>query len=491
MGNASRRRSPQRRDQPARRASVPAMNDPLLAPATVLRAKLLTREISSAELLTAVLARIDALNPGLNALVALDRDGASASAEASDKRIAAGEARALEGLPLSVKDAYDVAGMLSTAGAPALRERVPERDASAVARLRAAGAVIVAKSNVPTFVADFQTYNSVYGVTRHPLNPDYSPGGSSGGAAAAVATGMSALDLVSDLGGSARWPAHVCGIFGLRPTWGLASTFGHVPPPPHKPLVRDPDCLTPGVLARGPEDLAMMLNVIAGPRIGARTAPLKPARKGPLRVALWAEDAFAATSKDVSAAVREAARRLEAQGAIVDERARPNFSFAEAFEVFATLNHAVLAYGWPDKLRDRIAATAASFAPGDTSHRALQARAARISPGAYREIDWRRSALKRLWARFFEKFDVVLCPPAPVGAIRHDHQPDVHARRIDVDGVAHPYMDFLIWAALASGPGLPAAVAPVQAGADGFPRGVQIIAAEGEDLTAVAVAAMI
>ncbi len=207
-----------------------------------------------------------------------------------------------------------------------------------------------------------------------------------------------------------------------------------------------------------------------------------------MRVALWASDPFAPADSSVRAAVREAARRLAALGAEIDDAARPGFSLAEAFELFALYNHGIIAYGLPVKLRDRLAATASQYKKGDLSHRALQARGARLTPGDYRNMDARRLGLQRQWARFFERFDIVLCPPAPVGAIRHDHRPDVHQRTIDIDGIARPYLDFLQWSALASGPGLPAAAAPVGVGPDGLPRGVQIIAALDEDMTAIAAA---
>jgi len=470
------------------------MDELLLASATRLRERLLAREISSLELVRQSLARIEAVNPRINALIALDPAGALAAAAESDRRIARGEARPLEGLPVSVKDAFNVAGLSASVGAPALKDRRPEADAPAVARLRAAGVVILGKSNTPVFASDFQTYNPVHGVTNHPLDPALSPGGSSGGAAAAIASGMSALELGSDLGGSIRWPAHACGIFGHKSTWGLVSTHGSVQPPPHKILLRDADCLVAGPLARSADDLALMLEVIAGPRIGPRRSALKPARRSDpkgMRVALWASDPFAPADSSVSEAVREAAHRLAAMGAEVDEAARPGFSFAEAFELFALYNHGIVAYGLPEKLRNRLAATASSYAKGDLSHRALQARGARLTPGDYRDMALRRLKLQRDWARFFERFDILLCPPAPVGAIPHDHRPDIHQRVLQVDGIARPYLDFLHWSALASGAGLPATVAPVGFGPDRLPRGVQIIAAMGKDMTAIAAAAMI
>jgi amidase len=470
------------------------MNDLLLESAINLLEKLRSGEISSRELVDAALARIAALNPQINAFCALDEEAARAAAAIADARLGKGEARALEGLPIGIKDVFDVAGFTASAGAPALKDRRPEADAPAVARLRAAGAIILGKTNAPSFGTDFQCFNPIHGVTNHPLDPAFSPGGSSGGSAAALMSGMSALEIATDLGGSIRWPAHCCGLYGLKPSWGLVTTYGTAPPPPNRRTERDADCLVAGPLARSAADLELMLDIVAGPRHAARGTPLPPARTRSaegLRVALWADDPFAPAAASVREKVVEAARRLAARGAIVDEKARPALAFSEAFEVFALYNHAVIGWGLPGSLRDKIASTARRTKRGDLSHQALQARGVRITPGEYRDLELRRRKLQAHWARFFERFDVVLCPPAPVGPIRHDFTPDVHKRKLIVDGVERPYLDFLLWSSLASGAGLPAAVAPVGLGPDNLPRGVQIIAAMGEDLTAIAVAAMV
>ena len=467
----------------------------LTASATALRQALLARRFSATDLLEASFARIDALNPRLNAIVAEDRDAARAMAKASDARIANGTARPLEGLPITIKDAFDVAGLPSSGGLPAYRERVPAEDAAAVARLRAAGVVIVGKTNVPVFSGDFQSYNPTHGVTNNPWDEARSPGGSSGGAAVAVATGMSVFELGSDLGSSIRWPAHACGVFGLKTSWGLVSTWGAIPPPPERRTLRNVDLMVAGPITRTTEDLDLILPVIAGPRDTALLAPVltEPRRtsaKG-LRVALWADDPFAPVDREVSDAVREAARRLAEAGAIVYETARPSIRFADAFEVYALLNHAVVAYGLPPKVRARIQAQAARFSPNDLSHQALQARGARMTPGLHQQVSQRRLAQKRQWASFFSRHDVVLCPPAPVAAIAHDHGPDIHARRLIVNGEPRPYLDFLLWAALATGADLPALSAPVMRSREGLPLGVQIIAPFGEDRTAIAVGAML
>lgn len=473
---------------------MPAAID-LTTSATALRAALLAHRFNATELLEATFARIDVLNPRLNAIVAQDRDAARAMAKASDERIANGTARPLEGLPITIKDAFDVAGLPSSGGLPAYRERVPVEDAAAVARLRAAGAVIFGKTNVPVFSGDFQSYNPAHGVTNNPWDETRSPGGSSGGAAVAVAAGMSAFELGSDLGSSIRWPAHACGVFGLKTSWGLVSTWGAIPPPPERRTARNVDLMVAGPITRTAEDLDLILPVLAGPRDTVRPAPTLPeprcrSAKG-LRVALWADDPFAPVDREVADAVREAARRLAEAGAIVDETARPSVSFADAFEVYALLNHAVVAYGLPPKIRARIQAQASRFSPNDLSHQALQARGARMTPGFYHQLAQRRLAQKRQWARFFERYDVVLCPPAPVAAIPHDHAPDIHARRLIVNGEERPYLDFLLWAAPATGADLPALCAPVTQSRDGLPLGVQIIAPFGEDRTAIAVGAML
>jgi amidase len=348
---------------------------------------------------------------------------------------------------------------------------------------------------VPVFTGDFQAFNPVYGTTNNPWDVTRTPGGSSGGAAAAVAAGMTAFELGTDLGGSIRWPAHACGIFGLKTSWNLVSTYGHIPPPLYRRPTRNPDLLVAGPLARSAADLELVLESIAGPRdASAPAATLVPARKTSpqgLRVALWLDEPQAQVDASVAEAVIEAARRLADAGAVIDDKARPPFTFAEAWEVFALLNHAVVGYGLPPKLRDRIAKQAGGFPAADRSHQALQARGINLAPGAYQALDMRRRLLRRQWAQFFAHHDVVLCPPASVGAFPHDQSPDIHARRLTINGEAKPYLDLMFWASLAAGGDLPSAAVPVHIAADGLPRGAQIIAAAGEDLTAVAVASML
>jgi amidase len=471
------------------------MADPLLLPVRAQIALLRDGQLSAVELTRAALARIEALNPTINAIVTLDAEGALKAAVASDARIAAGTARPLEGLPATLKDAFDTAGMVTACGAPNLKDRVPTEDSVVAARLKAAGAIILGKTNVPVFCGDFQCANPIAGRTANPWNTDLSSGGSSGGAAAAVATGMASFEVGTDQGSSIRWPAATNGIAGLKTSWGLISTYGVVPPPPEKRTPRNVDVVAAGPMTRHAADMELIVDVLAGPRdisIGGPTLP-PPRKVSPegLRVAVWLDEPFAPVDQRVTDGVSAAARALGDAGAVVDEAARPSFRFEDAYEVFALLNHWLVGYGLPARVRDKIAGRAASFAAGDLTHAALQARGMLMTPSAYQALSARRMRLKRQWAQFFTRFDVVLCPPAPVAFLPHQDDPNVMARTLDVNGTPRPYLDFLHWASLAAGCDLPAATAPCGFTPEGMPRGVQIIAPLMEDRTAIATAMMI
>jgi amidase len=258
-------------------------------------------------------------------------------------------------------------------------------------------------------------------------------------------------------------------------------------------LKNQSDLVVAGPIARSAADLALLLPILAsaGREGGIRLRPARQSEPKGLRVAVWADDAAFPVDAGVRDGVLAAADRLEAEGAIVTRDARPGFSFLDAFEVFALLNHALVAAGLPEKVRDRIAARAANYAADDRSHEALQARGAKLDANLYGKLQDRRRALKQAWERFFADYDVLLCPPAPINALSHDHEPNIHARRILVNGVERPYFDIMSWAGLATASHLPAAAAPVGLAANGLPTGVQIVAGEHEDMTAIAVAAMI
>ncbi len=220
------------------------------------------RKISASEVLEHFLSRVDRYNPSLNAIVWQDRDRARRRAEAADEALAKGEMWGpLHGVPMTIKESYNVAGSPTTWGDPALKDNVTETSALSVERLEKAGVVLFGKTNVPLMLADWQSYNAVYGTANNPWDPTRTPGGSSGGSAAALAAGLTGIDAGSDIGASIRNPAHYCGVFGLKPTWGIVSPKGHALPG----VVAYGDISAIGPLTRGAEDLDLALDAMAGP----------------------------------------------------------------------------------------------------------------------------------------------------------------------------------------------------------------------------------
>jgi amidase len=419
------------------------------------------REISSRELLEEYLERIERLNPSLNAIVTLDVEGARSAAAAADQATAEGrDVGALHGLPITIKDALETEGMRTTSGAPDLAGYLPARDADAVARLRAAGAVIFGKTNLPTYAMDWQTYNPLFGTTNNPWDLARTPGGSSGGAAAAVAAGLTGLELGSDIRGSLRHPAHNTGVFALKPTFGIVPVRGHIPGPPG--TLSAPDLGVLGPLARSADDLDLALDVLAGPDAAMATAwrlrlpPARGRRPSDYRIAVWLDDPACPVDSSVVDALQGAVQALREAGAHIDESARP-VDFAESDGVFERLFVAA------------------------------------VSPGA---ADWNlvnehRHRLRAQWAGFFESYDVLLTPVSPVAAIEHDQEGTVDTRTITVNGIERPYVSQSPWNGLAGAAYLPAAVAPVGLTPEGLPVGIQVIAPYLEDRTAIDVARLL
>ena len=220
------------------------------------------REVGCEELLDHYLDRVERFNPTLNAIVVLDADGARERARAADAALARGEVWGpLHGVPMTIKESYNVAGTPTTWGMPDLSNNIAAEDALSVQRLKAAGVVLFGKTNVPLGLADFQSYNEIYGTTSNPWDTDRIPGGSSGGSAAALAAGMTGFESGSDIGGSIRNPAHYCGVFGHKPTWGLLPPRGHAMPG----VLAQPDLSVIGPLGRGASDLELGVTAMAGP----------------------------------------------------------------------------------------------------------------------------------------------------------------------------------------------------------------------------------
>ncbi len=445
-------------------------------------------EVSSRELLDLYLRRIEAANPALNAVVTLDTERARRLAAEADDALARSEAVGpLHGLPMTVKDTLETEGLRTTAGSPSLAEHRPERDATAVARLKSAGAVVFGKTNCPLFGGDAQSYNKVFGTTGNPWALERSPGGSSGGSAAAVAAGITSLELGSDIGGSVRNPAHYCGIYGHKPSSGIIPTRGHIPPTPG--ALSPVDLAVVGPLTRTAEDLELALDVLVGPDEADATAwrVELPAPRGrslsDYRVTVWMEDPACPIDSTVGAVLSDAVDALARAGVTVDDR-RPDFSLGDAHRTYQRLLYGVTAAGFEDRIYNVLLARAEDLAPDDDRRLARYLR-----DGTQRHRDWlaadeERARFRARWADFFAGCDILLCPTVPTTAIPHDHT-NINHRAITVNGETRDYWDQIVWAGMASMAGLPATVAPVGRASDGLPVGIQIIGPFLEDRTTI------
>jgi amidase len=464
------------------------MTDLALRPAVDLVAALQKREVSARELLDHYLARVAQLNPALNAVVTLDVDGARTAADAADAACARGETLGpLHGLPMTIKDTLETAGVRTTAGAPMLSGHVPSEDATVVARVRAAGAVIFGKTNTPPFAGDVQTFNPVFGVTRNPWNLDRTCGGSSGGSAVAVAAGLAGAEVGSDIGGSIRTPAHCCGIYGHKPTYGIVPARGHIPGPPG--TLGDYDLGVMGPLGRSADDLALLMNVLAGPDPADATAwklTLPPPRGRALRdyrVAVWMDDPFAPVDREVQARGAATVEALRKAGVTVDETARPVRDLGAVQRCYEKLLWPILSGGMTPDDVEELARVAATAPPDDANVFDRFTRAVTLRHRDWIFVDEERQQLRRAWAEFFTRFDVLLGPVWPVPAIPHQHDDTILGRTIQVNGEERSYIELIVWAGLVTMALLPATSVPVGAGTSGLPVNLQIVGPYLEDRT--------
>lgn len=449
--------------------------------------RLALRQVSAADLLAEHIARYEAVNPAINAVVRTDLERARRRAEELDRLLASGiPAGPLHGLPITIKDTFDVEGMPATAGAPEYAKRPASApDAAAVARLRAAGAVIWGKTNTPYMAGDSQTNNPVHGRTCNPWDLARTPGGSSGGAAAALATGVTPLELGSDIGGSLRFPAHFCGVTALKPTYGATPIMGHVPPAPGSLAVRDLNVAGP--MARDVPDLRLMFQVLAG----LPTTP-QPRRTGlkARRIGVWAEDKSFPVSNACRAAVRTAAEAASDVGAQVLV-AKPDIDGASLVDLYLQLLLPILATDMPVPLVKALQAgrpLAKLMARGEPFGRAKWAAYSAATHHDWLRADEARRRLKRAMSEFFSRWHAIITPVAPTTAFEHVDGGDAVSRPMQVDGKPTPYHMFHSWIALATICHLPAVVIPVPRAKGELPCGVQIIGPEGGDMDVLAIA---
>jgi amidase len=465
------------------------------AAATELTRAIRDRQISSRELLDYLLARAEQVNPALNAIVGWDIDRARAAAVVADEATARGELTGpLHGLPMTVKDVFETEGLVTTAGAPELARYMPRTDAVAVARLKAAGAIIFGKSNTPLYAGDWQTYNDVYGRTNNPWDLSRTAGGSSGGAAAAVAAGMTPLELGSDIGGSIRNPSHYNGVYGHKPSWGIVPVRGHIPGPPGS-LVQV-DIGVAGPIARSIADLRTALGIMAGPlpqEAAGWRLELDPGSGlgdiRELRVAtVFGEGTdVVPVAAGVRANLDSFAARLGAAGARVDAVALP-VPLAEGFRSWRDLFLPILGAGLPEQEYAELASL--ENAPGDAPALVIgKAMASRFR--SWMHANELRERQRAAWARFFEQYDVVLAPVMPTAAFPHDTDRSLAERLLDVDGAAVPHFAAAAWCGAIGSALLPVVTLPTGPNQAGLPVGVQVIGPFLSDLRLLRIAEML
>ena len=455
------------------------------------------REVGAGELLELHLERVDLYNPTYNIVVDRAIEDARASAGAIDAARSRGETVGrLAGLPMTIKDAFEVAGMKAACGMTELAAHRPAHDADAVARLRAEGAVVFGKTNVPAGAADWQTSNAVYGLTRNPWDPERTVGGSSGGSAASVAAGFTALELGSDIAGSIRVPSHFCGVFGHKPSYGIVPVRGHIPPMPG-------DLLTvplgvAGPIARSAADLELALDVLAGPNVldaagwQLELPPSRHARLAGFRAGIWLGGDSYPLDDGYRNALEGFADDLRSAGVHVVDTELP-FDPAEGYDVFVRTLFAIVGAPAPaegEALR--------SLAPTDeTGYADRLGGAMATSLGEWFGLLERRERMFRQFLAFFAGVDVLLCPAAVVVAFPHDidesdgpHSTQL-ARRLTVSGREIPYFDNFMWPSIATCSNLPSTVMPTGRFVDGLPAGVQVIGPYLEDRTTLRFASLV
>ncbi len=455
--------------------------------ATALAQKIRDKQISARELTDYYIDRIERFDGPLNAVPVRDFERARQAADAADQALAAGrELGPLHGLPMTIKESYNIAGLPTTYGRPEMKDNVAGEDSEVVKRLKGAGAHFLGKTNVPINLADFQSYNDVYGTTNNPWDLSRTPGGSSGGSAVSMAAGFAGLDSGSDIGGSIRNPAHFCGVYGHKPTWGIVPPQGHGLPG----AVAPSDISVVGPLARSANDLALAMDIVAG--ASSLNAPgwkldlARPQQKSlsEYRVAIWPNDSKAPVSAEMADRVQLMGDQLGKLGAKVSDTARPDMDLDHSHDAYIYMLYGVMAARLPDDEFQAAQKAAEALAPDDTSAVATSLRASVQHHKDWVQWNHKRETLRLTWRRFFEDWDILICPQTATTAFPQD-QSDITKRQILVDNQAQPYFQQLYWAGLVTVSYLPSTVFPTGPGADGLPIGLQAVSAEFNDYNSI------
>ena len=467
-------------------------SDLMLKTAEELSELIRTRTVSSRELLDEAIARFEAFNPIVNAITEHKIEEARKASSNADEATARGDSiGVLHGLPVTIKEAYDWVGTPSTWGNPEWVNNFPERNSPSVTRLQDAGAIIWAKTNVPFMLGDWQSFNDIYGCTNNPWDLNRTPGGSSGGSAVSLATGMSALEIGSDIGASIRNPAHYCGVFGHKPTMGLIPQTGHTAPG----FDTEVDIAVMGPLARSAKDLDRALSVLAGPDgfdASAYTVQLPEAAKKRLedyRVGVLLDTTACVTSAALREHLQDTIDALASRGVNVSD-AVPDIDQNEFFENYLLLLRAANGVSMGDEAFNTARVGHEEWELGERSYRNLVDHAAHMTHREWSAHNQQRDKYRRAWAEFFEEYDLLLCPAAASTAFVHDHEGERPDRTIDIDGSQEPVVDQLFWAGWSCSVYLPSTVAPVGL-LDDLPVGLQIVAPHLHDRRSIHFASLV
>jgi amidase len=460
------------------------MDELAFADATTLAAKIRDKSISSVELLEHYVQRVERYNGDINAVIVTQLDRARSRAADADAALARGESWGpLHGVPMTVKESYDIEGLPTTHGYPAHKDNMATQDAVACQRLQQAGAVIFGKTNVPIALADFQSYNDIYGTTNNPHNVTRTPGGSSGGSAAALAAGLTGLEMGSDIGGSIRNPAHYCGVFGHKPTWGILPVRGHALPG----ILTPSDISVIGPLARSAEDLALVLDIVGGaddlhlPGWSLELPAPRQKSLGDYKVAVWADDIMAPVDETIKARVLQVAKLVEEAGGQVDYDVRPNFDVAASHDAFFNLLQSAMSARQSDEIFEENLARREGLAAGDKGALAQVTQASTLYYRQWHQFNEKRTHLRWAWHEFFKQWDVLLTPMCVTSAFAHDHNPQTSQRTLTVNNEPRPYFEQVFWAGLTGVSYLPSTIVPTGLDAQQLPVGVQIVGREMGD----------
>ncbi len=461
------------------------MTDPF-ATAIELAAAIRNKEASSLELTDMYIERVERYDGQTNAVVVHDFERGREAAKAADSALAKGESVGpLHGVPMTVKEAFNVTGLPTTWGIPEMRDNIASEDADYVQRLKGAGAVIFGKTNVPLNLGDFQSFNDIYGTTNNPWDLMRTPGGSSGGSSAALAAGLTALEAGSDIGGSIRNPAHYCGVYGHKPTWGIVSDEGHALPEQLAPA----DIAVVGPMARSAEDLALSMDIVAGAgrtdRAGWQLNLPRPA-KGSLsefKVAILPNHDRAPVATEMADRVQQVGERLARLGATVSDSAFPDINVNAAFEAYLSLLWGVMAAGLSEEEKAGLRLAREAEIEGEEVPASL-ARFGVQEHGEWLKFDNHRFGLRKAWQAFFQDWDILICPQVATTAFPHDHG-EYLERRIMVNNESQNYFQQVFWAGMITVAHLPSTVFPTGPSKDGLPIGLQAVGAEFNDYTTI------